>query len=301
MTKSKNSLILLALGVCGLTLPLDAQAPRQAQATDSKTRDIYVSVVDGGKGAAVTGLTAKDFTVREDGVAREVLRAVPATAPLDIVLLVDDSQAATTAIPYLRDGLTRFVERLQGKASIGLVTIGERPTSVAERTKDIAAVKKGISRIFARPGAGAYLLEGILDTSRGFQKRDTERPVIVAIATEGVEFSSQAYERVLDTLYASGATLHVLMVGSPSSSMSDEIRNRNITVAEGTEGTGGRREQLLTELAIPDALTKLADELLNQYLVTYGRPEALVPPEKVQVSVTRPGLEARARTRLPQK
>ena len=300
MTKSKNSLILLALGVCALTLPLDAQAPRPAQATDSKTRDIYVSVVDG-KGAAVTGLTAKDFTVREDGVAREVLRAVPATAPLDIVLLVDDSQAATAAVPYLRDGLTRFVERLQGKASIGLVTIGERPTSVAERTKDIAAVKKGISRIFARPGAGAYLLEAILDTSRGFQKRDTERPVIVAIATEGVEFSNQPYERVLDTLYASGATLHVLMVGSPSSSMSDEIRNRNITAAEGTEGTGGRREQLLTELAIPDALAKLADELLNQYVVTYGRPEALVPPEKVQVSVTKPGLTARARTRLPQK
>jgi VWFA-related protein len=300
MTKSKNSLILLALGVSALTLRLDAQAPRQAQATDSKTRDIYVSVVDG-KGAAVTGLAAKDFTVREDGVAREVLRAVPATAPLDIVLLVDDSQAATTAIPYLRDGLTRFVERLQGKASIGLVTIGERPTSVTERTSDTAAIKKGISRIFARPGSGAYLLEGIVETSRGFQKRDTERPVIVAIATEGVEFSNQSYERVLDALYASGATLHVLMVGSPSSSLSDEIRNRNITVAQGTEGTGGRREQLLTELAIPDALTKLADELLSQYVVTYGRPEALVAPEKVQVTVDKPGLTARARTRLPQK
>jgi len=300
MTKSKNSLFLLTLGVCALTLPLAAQAPRQAQATDGKTRDLYVSVVDG-NGAAVTGLTAKEFTVREDGVAREVLKVGPATAPLDIVLLVDDSQAATNAIPYLRDGLARFAERLAGKASIGLVTIGERPTSIVERTKDVATLKKGITRIFARPGSGAYLLEAILDTSRGFQKRETERPVIVAIATEGVEFSNQPYERVLDALYESGAALHVLMVGSPSSSMADEIRNRNITVAQGTEGTGGRREQLLTELAIPDALTKLADELLNQYVVTYGRPDALVPPKKVEVSVTKPGVTARARTRLPQK
>ena len=296
----KNSLLLLTLGVCALTLPLAAQAPRQAQATDGKTRDIYVSVVDG-NGAAVTGLTAKEFTVREDGVAREVLKVAPATAPLDIVLLVDDSQAATNAIPYLRDGLTRFAKQLSGKASIGLVTIGERPTSVVERTKDVATLQKGISRLFARPGSGAYLLEAILDTSRGFQKRDTERPVIVAIATEGVEFSNQPYERVLDALYESGATLHVLMVGSPSTSMADEIRNRNITVAQGTEGTGGRREQLLTELAIPDALTKLADELLNQYVVTYGRPEALVPPKKVEVSVSKSGATARARTRLPQK
>lgn len=300
MKTAKNSLILLALGVCALTSPLAAQAPGQAPATDGRTRDIYVSVVDG-KGAAVTGLTAKEFTVREDGVAREVLRAVPATAPLDLVLLVDDSQAATNAIPYLRDGLARFVERLKGRAAIGLVTFGERPTSITERTTDTAALEKGIKRIFARPGSGAYLLDGLIEVSRGFRKRDVQRPVIVAIATEGIEFSNAQYQRVLDELYASGATLHVLAIGSPSGSQSDEIRNKNLTVAEGTEATGGRREQLLTELAIPDALSKLADELLNQYVVTYGRPEALVPPEKVQVGVTRPGLTARARTRLPRK
>lgn len=300
MKTAKNSLILLALGVCVLTAPLAAQAPGQAPGTDGRTRDIYVSVVDG-KGAAVTGLTAKEFTVREDGVAREVLRAVSATAPIDLVLLVDDSQSATNAIPYLRDGLARFAQRLKGRAAIGLVTFGERPTSVTERTTDTAVLEKGIKRIFARPGSGAYLLDGLIEVSRGFQKRDVQRPVIVAIATEGVEFSNAQYQRVLDELYASGATLHVLAIGSPSGSQSDEIRNKNMTVAEGTEATGGRREQLLTELAIPDALSKLADELLNQYVVTYGRPEALVPPEKVQVGVTRPGLTARARTRLPRK
>ena len=300
MTTSKNSLILLALAACAFAIPLRAQDPRPAQASDSRTRDIYVSVVDG-DGNAATGLTAKDFTVREDGVAREVLRAEPATAPLDIVLLVDDSQAATRMIPYLRDALPKFVERLEGKASIGLVTIGERPTSVTERTKDPAALKKGMTRIFARPGSGAYLLEGILETSRGFQKRDTERPTIVAIASEGVEFSSVPYERVLEELQRSGATLHVLAVGTPSSSLSEEIRNKNIVVSQGTETTGGRREQLLSELAIPDALDKLAGELLNQYVVTYGRPEALVPPEKVEVTVSKPGLTARARTRLPQQ
>ena len=48
-------------------------------------------------------------------------------------LLIDDSQAATSAIPYIRDGLAKFIDRLQGKASIGIVTVGERPTSVGER------------------------------------------------------------------------------------------------------------------------------------------------------------------------
>lgn len=292
----KNALSLLALSVIAAGT-LTAQDKRPPQATDSRTRDLYVSVVDA-NGVAATGLGAKDFTVREDRVAREVLRAVPATEPLDIVLLVDDSQAATRAIPYLRDGLTKFVDQLQGKAAIGIVTVGERPTSVVERTTDPAALKKGVSRIFARSGSGAYLLEGISEVSRGFRKREAARPVIVAITMEGVEFSNMQYQQVLDQLYDSGAALHVLAVGSPAGEMSDEVRNRNITIAQGTQATGGRREQLLSELAIPSALDKLAGELLNQYVVTYARPDALIPPEKVEVAVTRAGLTARARTRL---
>ena len=82
------------------------------------------------------------------------------------------------SIPYIRDGLTKFVERMQGKAQIGIVTIGERPTSVVEYTTDAAALKKGIGRIFARPGSGAYLLEAVRDVSRGMQRREGPRPVI---------------------------------------------------------------------------------------------------------------------------
>ncbi|MBA2257682.1 MAG: VWA domain-containing protein, partial [Acidobacteria bacterium] len=138
---------------------LAAAAPSaQTQPADGRTQSIYVGVVDG-KGDAVTGLTAKDFVVREDGVAREVLRAEPSSEQLDIVLLVDDSQAATEMIPHMRDALTRFVARMQGKAKVGIVTVGERPTSVVERTSDPEALKKGIGRIFARGGSGAYLLE----------------------------------------------------------------------------------------------------------------------------------------------
>jgi VWFA-related protein len=293
----KKTLYLLALSAIA-AVSTAAQEPRPPQASDARSRSVYVSVVDA-KGAAATGLTAADFSVSEDGVAREVLRVEPATDPLDIILLVDDSQAATSAIAFLRDGLTKFVDRLQGKAAIGIVTVGERPTSVAERTTDAAVLKKGVSRIFARPGAGAYLLEGLLDVTRGFQKREATRPVIVALTMEGVEFSNASYERVLQALYESGATLHVLAIGPPAGSVSDEMRNRNIVIAEGSEATGGRREQLLAEMSIPGALDKLADELLNQYVVTYGRPESLIPPEKISVAVKKPGLTARARTRLP--
>ena len=53
----------------------------------AKPTEIYVSVVDG-KGNPAAGLTAEDFRVREDGVAREVLKAGPATEPLTVAFLV---------------------------------------------------------------------------------------------------------------------------------------------------------------------------------------------------------------------
>ena len=275
-------------------------AAAQQTAAASKTAQIYAAVVDS-KGSAVSGLTAKDFAIREDGVAREVLRAEPATEPLDVMLLVDDSQAATAAIPFLRDGLKKFVDRMQGKARIGLVTIGERPTSLVEYTTDAAALHKAINRIFARPGGGAYLLEGVRDVSRGLQKREGARPVIVALTVEGIEFSNLQYDRVMDDLRPSGATFHALAIGTPAATVSDELRNRGLLLSEGTKETGGRYDQLLSPMAIEERLQQLAGELLNQYVVTYGRPETLIPPEKIQVTATKPGLTARARTRTAAK
>jgi Ca-activated chloride channel family protein len=269
-------------------------------AAQSQPHDVYVSVLDG-KGVPVTDLAAADFSVREDGVAREVLKVAPATEPMQVAVLIDDSQAATDDIHMIRDGLTRFVDALRGKAEIALITFGERPTLVVDYTTDPVKLKQGIGRVFARSGAGAYFLEAVVEASQGFEKREAKRPVMVAVMTEGLEFSTLYYQRVLDELYKSRAALHVLTITGVTAAQTDEVRNRNIVVAEGTERTGGRRDQILAASAIPDRMQQLADELLHQYVVTYARPETLIPPEKIEVTVKRPGVTARARTRLTGK
>jgi VWFA-related protein len=289
---------LLAFGLAALAAapPVPAQQTSSSpRGTDARTHDVYVSVLD--KEKPVTGLTADDFTVREDGVAREVLKAAPATDTMQIVLLLDDSQAAEPSIARMREGLTAFVDKLKDRAEIGIVTVGERSTSLVPGTTDTAALKKAINRIFSRPGSGAYLLDGIQEVSRGLEKREAARPVIVAISMEGVEFSNLHYQNVLKQLEASRASLHVLSVGTPASSLNDEMRNRNIVIAEGTKATGGRRDQVMEPSFLTEAIPRVADELLNQYVVTYGRPEALIPPEKIQVTVSRPGVTVRARTK----
>jgi VWFA-related protein len=263
----------------------------------SKPTDISVSVVDS-KGNPASGLTAPDFRVREDGVAREVLKAGSASEPLTVALLVDDSEAASPALQMIRDAMDAFLKALDGKAEIALVTFGDRPTIAVDYTTDQARLRDAAHRIFPRSGAGGDLLDTIVDVSKGMQKRKPARPVIVVLTMDGsVEFSNRYYVNVLQEIEKAGAALHVVSLGQPNAGLSDEIRNRNQVIAAGTERTGGRRENVIALTAAAPQMKQLADELLHQYVVTYARPDTMIPPEKIEVTVTKPGLTARARTR----
>jgi VWFA-related protein len=286
-----------ALVAVSLVVP---HAGAQSNEKGARTRDVYASVTDQ-KGNPVAGLGVADFAVREDNATREVLKVAPSTEPLQIVLLIDDSQASEPAIQFYRDALPKFFDKLAGKAEIGVVTVGERPTSLVEHTTDTAALKKGVSRIFARPGSGSYLLDGIVEVLKGIKKREVATRVhILAVTIEAsTEFSNLHYQQVLDQLYASPATLDVLCIGQPNTSLDDETKSKNQTIAEGTEKTGGRRDQVLAAMGLSERLQKVADDFLNEYVVTYGRPEQLIPPTKIQVTSPKPGVTVRARTRLP--
>ena len=288
----KSLTLALSLAVaCALWIPLAAQP---------KPVDIYAGVVND-KGEPVTGLTAADFRVREDGIAREVIKASEATEPLTIALLVDDSQVSSPALQMIREAVDAFITALSGKAEIALVTFGDRPTIAVDYTTDQKKLLNGAHHLFPRSGSGAYLMDAIIDVSKGLEKRQPKRPVIAVLTLDdNTEFSNAHYQDVLDHLDASRAALHVVALGTPGSSDSDENRNRNTVIAMGTERTGGRRDNVLALTGAAPRMKQLADELLHQYVVTYARADTLIPPQKVEVTVARPELTVRARTRTGQ-
>jgi hypothetical protein len=263
-------------------------------------RSMYVSVVDSA-GAPVDNLGPADFVVREDNVAREVLRVEPAVEPMQIAVLVDNSQAARDYIRDIRVGVEGFVTEMTNgtKNQLSIVALAERPTILADLSSDRPQILKGVNRIFEQRGSGNYLLDGIIEVSRGFTKRETTRPIIVAISSEGPEYSSRRWEDVLKPLKVVGAALHVIVLGSPSSDISEDARNRSAVLDEGPRTSGGSRESLLASSALPGALKRLATELRHQYRVTYARPQSLVPPERATVTASRAGLTARG-TLMPE-
>ncbi len=284
------AVVLVSSAIWLRPVPLGAQA---------RQRSMYVSVLNTETGAPVAGLGPSDFIIREDNVPREVLKVDPAGEPMQIAVLVDNSQAARDDIQQFRAGLHAFVAAMTTplasgrKNEIAILTLADRPTIVADYTTDRAALDKGVDRIFSISGSGNLLLDGIIETSQGLKKRGAERPVIVALTTEGREFSSRHYDQVLEPLADAGAALHAIVVGPPATGIGDWVKNLGMVLDQGPRDSGGRRDNVVSSLAVPKELAALADELQHQYLVTYAQPESLIPPAHITVGVKRPGLTAR--------
>jgi len=258
-------------------------------------RSMYVSVVTDA-GVPVPGLGPSDFIVREDNVAREVLRVEPATDPMQVAVLVDTSQQARNDISFMRTALPPFLATLTDgpvRSEVAIIAFGERPTTFSDYTTNRAMLQKGVDRIWSQRGSGAYLLDAVSEISVGFKKKESRRPVIVAIAAEGGEYSYRQYDQVLEALAGGGAAFYAIMLGTPSSSVSQEAISRNIVLDRGPVNSGGRRDQLLSPMALGEKLKQLADQLTHMYKVTYARPQSLIPPEKVTVAANGAGRTAR--------
>ena len=282
---------LVALASALLAGPSVLGAARQG---DPRERVVFVSAVTG-DGTPVTDLSARDLVVKEDGVRREILRVERAESPMTIAVAVDNSQAAASYIADYRRALKPFVERMAGPNSVALTTFGDRPTIVVDYTTNASQLAAAVDRIFPAPDSGAYFLDAVRELSKGFAKRDFERGAIVAVATDGPEFSDRHYSNVLPELQKSGAALYVLNInsGRTPNMRDDGYRNRATLFDEGARLTGGTRTELLNSLTLPAALKRLGDQLSNQYRVTYSRPDSLIPPENVDVTATREGVTAR--------
>ena len=264
---------------------------------DSRAEEAFAVVVDR-DGAPVANLGVDDFVVREDGVAREVIRVEPAPPPSPIALLIDTSQAAEPVIHELRRATTEFVSAVTASDQpplIGLTTFGERPTKLADYTRG-PALDIAIDRIFSRAGTGAYLLEAIIETSAELGALDGARPTIVAFVVEdGPEFSNTLAEHVADRLRESGVVLWtVVLQGRTAPLFSSEVRERAEVVTDVAVRSGGLSRTVLSQQAVPRALADVASLLASTYRITYGRPDTLVPPEELEVTVRREDLRVLA-------
>ena len=276
-----------------------ASAPTRSALAQSGNESMFVSVLDSA-GAPVPRLTTTDFIIEEDGAEREILEVRPALTPMQVAVLVDTSGSVTGATGDIRRGLETFVERLSDGNELALVTFGGPPRILVESTGRLDRLRDGIGQVFPSSNNAAYLLDALLETARGFERRESARPVIIAITGEGLDYSYRDSRQVLDALRDSLAAAHMIVLRGGQNvainsdfGVSDSGRERDIVLEQGPVTSGGQRYDVMLSARLDTVLDEIAAVILSQYEVVYSRPASLIPPEAITVRMRREDLSAR--------
>jgi hypothetical protein len=264
-------------------------APATLAQTRSLERTLFVSALDS-RGAPVEGLGPDAFIVRENGARREILRVSRATEPIDITVMIDNSAAATDEMSFIRSALPKFVATLAPANPIALIGLAERPTILLPSTTDVKRLTTRAEGLFALPGTGMTLL----------MKRPGSRAAIVAIFTDGVEFTDRYAKEVVQALTKARASAHLLTIGKFMEDTSLPYRERVFFISQ-VGRTGGQQISMMAPHPLAANLERVAKELMSQYKVVYARPDALIPPDSVELVSGREGITMRGTPDRSQK
>ena len=275
--------------VLALPLMLLATATPTARTDAGVIRTVYFSAVDA-KGVHVTDLSAADLTVKEGGKERAIEAVRPATALMQVSLLVDDAGTGG-----FQAAVAQFVQATFGRAEIAIRVLNPQAIKVMDFTRNGDDMRTALGRLGRRGSVsvdGEQIIAGVADAARELQQRRAPRGSIVALTISGEKPAADQADDALNALRSSGASLSVLYLTTT------ELGR---VLGDGPKQSGGIIERVNGHLVVGPGIAKIADNLLNQYVLTYTIPDGVKPNEKLSLSTSRSGVKLIAPARLPDK
>jgi VWFA-related protein len=266
---------------------------------------VLVTVLDS-DGMPIRDLKASDFLVREDNQSREVTGAEIATDPLFVVLLADTTKppmGITYPTQDVRGSLSAFAKIVTTEspsAEIALVEYGGAAVMTTNFASPPGDLTKAIDRLVAGQRGGGVLLEALVEASKALAKRTSPRRVIVATNFGWKESSTLLPQVVADAVLKAGATVWTVAIQPPPDSSNFQLgesstdtaiaANREIVMTNLPLMTGGLRLTGVTTTGLTSMMTKVANALTVQYVVTYAHPDG--PPAKLVQATAKRGAKA---------
>lgn len=119
---------------------------------DSQLATLNLSVIDRNTNRGVLGLTQADFKLFEDGIEQRLLQFESASAPFDLILLIDVSGSTRDVVKLIRAAALRFVEAARPSDRIGIISFAGHPTVISPVTLDREVLRQSVNAIDTATG-----------------------------------------------------------------------------------------------------------------------------------------------------
>lgn len=150
---------------------------------DTELVSVNVSVVDRGTNRGVNDLTKDDFRLYEDNVQQQIAHFDSASAPFNLVLLIDLSGSTTKVVELIKSAALHFVEAARPFDRIGVITFAGGQVVVSPLTTDHEALRQRINAI-ERPQGSTKIYDSLaFAMDEVFREaKDSRRNAIVVIS-----------------------------------------------------------------------------------------------------------------------
>lgn len=156
---------------------------------DSQLATLNLSVIDRNTNRGVLGLTESDFQLFEDGIEQRLLQFESASAPFDLILLIDVSGSTRDVVKLIRAAALRFVEAARPSDRIGIISFAGIPKMISPVTIDREVLRQRVNAIETATGdTKAY---DALDFSLGHLLKSTKntRRTAIVMMSDGLDGS----------------------------------------------------------------------------------------------------------------
>jgi Ca-activated chloride channel family protein len=279
---------LIGLAVLLLTSTPAAQEPLPQFSSSVQLVEVYATVTDA-KGEPVTGLTASDFEVSENGGIQAISAFAAGEFPLTVALGIDRSWSmAGEPLQLAKQASQSFLRELKPGDRSMIVAISSEADVIAPLSTDRSAQSTAVAAL--DPWSTTALHDAIIAALDRLEP-EPGRQALVVFSDGSDRYSRATAAEVIERARRSNALIYPIAFG----------RDRPPLLAELAVLTGGRSFLLRDARDLEKTLASIARELRYQYLIGYSPADPIVRGERewrsihVALKNPRPGVRIRAR------
>jgi Ca-activated chloride channel homolog len=212
-------------------------------------------------GRFVSGLTAKDFRLLEDGAAQTITHVADEDTALETVMALDISGSMAGVMGDVKSAAVTFTEALRPRDVLTVMGFNDNIFTVARREMRPDARTKALARL--APWGGTALYDAI-SRSLSLLEKQPGRKGLVLLSDGDDESSRMALSAVEQELQSSDAVLYAVALGRGT-----EQRTLRALLQRLSEPTGGRLVMANESAQLSTAFADVVADLSHQYVLSY--------------------------------